>query len=274
MRSTDHRKGRPRRQALRLLWPLAALSFALSLAPALCGVRLIDPGDDMTPLPPPPAWLQAAPDKAPKLDEIKVAVAGGDLSVLAGMTAQAAPFALVAPGDGPDLIYDPGSRQAISKGEIIAYDVTPADLPEVIDRMAFAEGLVKLAATRPQQIAVSAGAPVRRRGERVEIELADMAHRTLVLFAISGDGLVQALYPIGSDARIIDAPDFAWSFEVHEPFGTDLVVAITAAQPMDALEAGVKRLSHYRGAGELLKLIALAAPPDARIGVAALQSAP
>ena len=152
-------------------------------------------------------------------------MADGDSSLLSGMTPQAAPFEIVAPTAAPDLIYDPGTRQAISKGEVIAYDQTPADLPAVIDRMAFADGIAGLAAAHPQPISIAAGAPVRRRDERVEIDLTGMAHRALILFAISGDGLVQALYPIGADQKIIDAADFAFPFEVHEPFGTDLVVA-------------------------------------------------
>ena len=56
--------------------------------------------------------------------------------------------------------------------------------------------------------------------------------------------------------------------------GTDLIIVVTAAQPMDALENGLKEISHYRSAGEVLKLIAMAAPPDARIGAVALLSAP
>jgi hypothetical protein len=269
------RRGGPLREHRRArAWPLAALIMTASLAPARGGVRLLNPGDDMMPLPPVPQWMRAADDKAPKLDSIRVAVAGGDSSLLAGLTPQAAPFVVVAPTDGPDLVFDPDSRQATSKGEVIAYGVTPADLPAVIDRTAFAEGIVRLAAARPQPISIAAGAPVRRRDDRIEIDLTDMARRALILFSVSGDGLVQTLYPIGADARIIDAAAFAWTFEVHEPFGTDLIVAISAAQPMDALEAGLKRLSHYRSAGEILKLIALTAPPDARIGVAALLSAP
>jgi hypothetical protein len=262
-------------------WPLlaliaAALQLAASLAPAQGAVRLLNPGDEMIPLAPVPQWMQpsADSDKAPKLDSIRIAVADGDSGLLSGMTPQAAPFEIVAPTAAPDLIYDPGTRQAISKGEVIAYDQTPADLPAVIDRMAFADGIAGLAAAHPQPISIAAGAPVRRRDERVEIDLTGMAHRALVLFSVSGDGLVQALYPIGADQKIIDAADFAFPFEVHEPFGTDLVVAVSAAQPMDALEAGLRRLSHYRGAGEVLKLIAATAPPDARFGVAALQSAP
>lgn len=276
--ATAHPRARPgatrRPRAVLALALAATLVAALAgVAPALCGVRLIDPGEDMMPLPPQPQWMQrpAAQAEGPP---VRVAVAGADAGILAGMTAQAAPFELVAPGDGPDLVFDPGARQATSKGEVIAYDVGPADLPAVIDRTAFAEAIAQRAAARPQPISLSSGAAVRRSGERVEIGLADMAHRALILVAVSGDGLVRLLYPIGADPRVIDAPAFEWTLEVRAPFGADLLVAITAAQPMDALERGVKRLSHYRGAGELAKLIALTAPPDARIGVAALLSAP
>jgi hypothetical protein len=255
---------------------LAAALLTLALPPARGGVRLLAPGDDMTPLDSLPGLLLESPDagRAPKLDTIRVAVTGGDSSLLAGINPRAAPFELVPPAANPDLLFDPGARQARSKGEIVAYDVTPADLPAVIDRMAFAGGLARLAAARPQQIRVAPGGPVRRRGDRIDIELPDMAHRALVLFDVSGDGLVQALYPRGADPRIVETAAFAWSFEIHEPFGTDLVVAISAAQPMAALERGIKALSSHRGAGEILQLIALAAPPDARIGVAALLSAP
>lgn len=255
---------------------LAAALLTLSFSPAHCGVRLLSPGDAMLPLNAFPQMMEASPDagKAPKLDRIRVALSAGDASLLAGLKPQAAPFDIVAPSEGPDLIFDPGSREAISKGEIIAYDVGADDLPDVIDRMALADGLAKLAAARPQSIRLSPGGTVRRKGDKVEVELGDMLHRALVLFTVSGDGVVQALYPIGADARIITTPTFAWTFQVREPFGTDLIVAITASQALDALDRGVEELSHYRSAGEVLKMIALTAPPDARIGVAALLSEP
>jgi hypothetical protein len=258
------------------LWLPAAALLAAGFSPAAGAVRLLSPGDDMMPLSSFPQLMQGAPDagKTPKLDTIRVAVAAGDLSLLAGMTPHAAPFELVALGEGPDLVWDPGSQQAMSKGEIIAYDITQNDLPEVIDRMALAHGLAKLAAARPQPIRLVGGSSVRRKGDRVELELDNMLNRALVLFSVGGDGAVQTLYPIGGDPRIITTPTFNWTFQVREPFGTDLIVAVTAAAPMDALDHGVEDLSHYRSAGEVLKLIALAAPGDARIGVAALLSAP
>jgi hypothetical protein len=259
-----------------LQWTFTAVLLSASFASALGAVRLLSPGDAMMPLAsfPQSKLGSATADKAPKLDTIRVAVSGGDASLLADITPQAAPFQVVAPADGADLVWDAGSRQAVSKGEIIAYDVGPPDLAAVIDRMALVEALSKLAEARPQPISIASGGPVRRKGDKIEVELADMLHRALILFVVSGDGLVQALYPIAADSRIIETPAFVWNFEVEEPFGTDLIVAISAAQPMDALEDGLRRLSHYRSAGEVLGLLALTVPPDARIGVAALQSAP
>lgn len=255
---------------------LAAALLMLSVSSAQSGVRLLSPGDAMLPLSAFPQMMQASPhdDKEPRLDRIRVALATGDASLLAGVKPQAALFDVVAPSEGPDLVWDAGSRQAISMGEIIAYDVTADDLPDVIDRMALAHGLAKLAEARPQSIRLSPGGAVRRKGDKVELELGDMLRRALVLFTVSGDGVVQALYPIGADPRIITTPTFAWTLQVREPFGTDLVVAITASQPLDALDSGIEALSHYRSAGEVLKAIALAAPPDARVGVAALLSEP
>ncbi len=256
---------------------LALILFLAACSPAFCGVRLIEPGEEMAPLTSFPQSILRSPDagKTPKLDTIRVAVAGGDTSLLAGVKRQAASFDIVAPGEGPDLVWDPGQRQAMSKGEIIAYDVTKDELAAVIDRMAFAHGVARLAAARPQPIRMSGGSgPVRRKGDKIDLELDDMTNRALVLFAIAGDGLVQALYPIGSDPRVIATPTFRWTLQVREPFGTDLIVAVTADRPLDALDRGVEELSRYRSAGEMLRLIALAVPTDARIGVVALPSAP
>lgn len=263
--------------ARRLARAFAAALLIARLAPgsAAAAVRLLESGDAMMPL---ASFPQSAPgsaaDKTAKLATIRVAVAGGDASLLADLTQHAAPFQVVAGDDSPDLIWDPGSRQATSKGEVIAYDVKPSDLAAVIDRMALAEGLVRLAAARPQPMSIGPGGRLRRKGDQIQLDIADTLHRALILFAVSGDGLVQALYPIGADARTIETPSFTWTFQVGEPFGTDLLVAVSAEQPMDALESGLRRLSHYRGAGEVLALLALAAPPDAKIGIAALQSAP
>ncbi|PNG26930.1 hypothetical protein [Methylocella silvestris] len=259
--------------ALRRFAVVAALTLAL---PAQGGVRLLAPGDEMAPI---TSFRDARPDapaaaKAPKLGTVRVAVEGGDARLVAGLAPYAAPFEVVASSAGPDLIFDPGAHQARSKGEVVAYDIDENDLPAVIDRTALAESLAKLMATRPQPIRLSGATTVRRKGDKVEVQLEDMRGRSLVLFAVNGNGAVQALYPIAADPRVINDAAFAWTFQIREPFGTDLIVAVSATQPLTEFERGLKELSHNRAAGQILQLISLAAPADARIGVVALSSAP
>lgn len=273
---------RPRRRGFGLLTALLCAVGCTSPAPAQTppersrGVRLLDPGDEMTPLSAVPGVGPGASGEAEeqKLDTVRIAVADGDASLLASLAPHAAPFEIVAAAANPDIIWSAASRNVSAAGTTIAYGVSPTELPAVIDRIAVARGLAKLIAARPQPIRLVSGSLNARQGQNIEIEAPNVLRRALVLFDIAGNGAVQALYPLGSDERIVQTPSFRWSFQVREPFGADLIVAVTSAQPMEALERGLKQLSHYRSAGEILKLIAATAPPDARIGSFALVSAP
>ncbi|WP_156964407.1 hypothetical protein [Methylocapsa aurea] len=255
---------------------LESLDAAENATEQTRGVRLLDPGDEMMSIAPFPELKPgfAGRTEPPPLDKIRLAVAGGAFSNLAGPIPRAAPFEIVAPSANPDLVWDAVSRNASAGGQVIAYDVAEADLPAVIDRMAVVRGLAKLAAARPQPMRIAAGGPLARKGDRIEIEIPDVLRRALVLFDIAGDGSVEALYPIGADPRVIQTQNFRWAFQIREPFGADVIVAISAAQPMDALVQGLKEISQHRSAGQVLKLIASAAPADARIGSVALSSAP
>ncbi len=238
------------------------------------GVRLLNPGEDMAPIAParqePPLM---GPNGAP-VAPIRVAVTGGQSSKLDGMIALEAPFEVVAPAANPDLIWDPVSHDASIGPVIIAYKIEQSDLPAVIDRTAAARALRDLAAQKPQIMRVSPSAATRHRGDKVEIDVDNVANRALVLFNIAGDGTVQALYPLGSDPRVIEAPAYRLSVQIREPFGTDLLVAVTAAQPMDQLEEGMRQISRFHSAGEALRLVMAAAPADARIGLVTLSSVP
>jgi hypothetical protein len=136
-----------------------------------------------------------------------------------------------------------------------------------------ARALPALAAARPQQMRFVSGGPSARKGQNVDIEIQDVLHRRIALFHISGDGAVRALYPLDADQKVVQTPALKWSLQVREPFGADLIVAVTSAQPMDALAEGLKQISNHRGAGEVLKLLALA-PEDARIGILSLSTSP
>lgn len=239
------------------------------------GVRLLDPGEVMTPIAP---YLEVTPGSLGRipasLDKIRVAVAEGRSAELDGLDQRAAAFEVVPVTAGPDLVWNARSGTASVAGRIVAFAVDRESLPAVIDRTAVVRGLEKQAAARPQQIGLGSGRTAARKGERIEIEVDGVAERALVLFVIAGDGTVQFLYPRGADPRVVSSRTFRWSLQIGEPLGTDLIVAVTAPQQMPALEEGLARLGGHRSAGEILKLLALAAAPDAKIGLFVLSTMP
>jgi hypothetical protein len=258
-----------------LAFSLGSKASAEDLPSRTRGVRLLEPGEDMRPVSDFPDLRPGfAGGVVPVLETIRIAVAGGPVSRLASLKPRAAPFTIVEAQDNPDLVWDAAAKQVRVGGKIIAYDIGPEKLPAVIDKMAVLRGIERLSAKHPQPIALLSGTSIFHKGETVEIEVGDVARRALVLFDIAGDGTVQALYPIGGDERIIKTRSFRWRFEAQEPFGSDLVIAVTAPQAMDALIEGLREISQFRSAGDVLKLLAMAAPPDARIGSITLSSRP
>lgn len=239
------------------------------------GVRLLKPDETMTPLPPPAGSVPSlglAPGQP--LDTVRLAIVDGDARQLKDMEHRAAPYEIVQANAKPDLVWSARSHEVKSGGEILAYGVDPTDLPSVIDRAAAVRQLQQMATGRSQPMRLGSGSAPQRGNEQVDIEIGDINGRALVLFDLSGDGTVQALYPLGSDDRIVHTQTYHLVLQTREPFGTDLIVAITAPQAMDDLEQGLKQLSHYRSASEVLNLIRTAAPRDARIGLVPLSILP
>lgn len=239
------------------------------------GVRLLDPGDTMLPIAPfpevTPGFLARVPTS---LEKIRVAVVDGQAAQLEGLAPRAAAFEVVPVTSNPDLVWNARSGNTSAGGQVVAYAVDRKSLPAVIDRTAAVRGLEKEAAARPQAIRLVSGRATARRGDQVEIEVGDVAQRALILFGIAGDGTVQVLYPRGGEERVVRDQVFRWPLRIREPFGVDLIVAVSAPRPMHALEQGLQQISHHRSAGEILKILSLAAPPDARIGSLALSTVP
>ncbi len=238
-------------------------------------MRLLDPGDTMVPIAPYPEVTPGFLARMPSaLEKIRVAVVDGQAAQLDGLAPRAASFEVVPVTSDPDLVWSARSGNATAGGQVVAYAVDRKSLPAVIDRTATVRALEKEVAARPQAIRVVSGRATARKGEQVEIEVGDVGQRALVLFGIGGDGTVQILYPRGGDERLVAARSFRRSIQIREPLGVDLIVAVSAPQPMDALEQGLLQLSRHRSAGEIPKLLAIAAPADARIGTLALSTAP
>jgi hypothetical protein len=225
---------------------------------------------------PAPAAPPATPPAAspPSLATVRLAALGSQRNPFAGIAPREVPFEVVAPGDAPDLVWDPKSRDVIAGGDVVAFGLQPSELPGVIDRTA-AVGLIKqLAARAPQGIRILPNDRLHRNGREVGVEVAGVAGRGLILFNIAGDGTVQALYPVASDPPIFPSADYRLAIKVRGPFGADQVVAVTSAQPMPALEQALRKLDQRRSALQIVRMVERLAPADARIGTTGLFTAP
>jgi hypothetical protein len=237
-----------------------------------------------TPLPQPAATAalpdtQAARPPAPPAGAtpvgiVRVAVHGDQRDLLANLEAREARFEVVGIRDNPDLVWDPASLDVLAGGDIVARGIDRASLGSVIDRVAAVNGFKRLAARAPQAVRILPDDKVHHRDARIDVQVSGIAQRSLLMFNIAGDGTVQTLYPIGSDARIIATPDYKFQVRAGEPFGADQVVAISSAQRLGDLEEALRKMSQRRTAVEVFKLVERYAPADARIGAASLYTAP
>jgi len=253
-------------------------------------VVLLDPSEKAEPRPQPASPQPAAPAVAPPvkstvvaparpvvvapLDTIRLAVLGNQRELVKDLEAREARFEAVATNESPDLIWDPITLDVLAGADVIAHQINLSDLPGVIDRLAAVNGFKRLAAKAPQTVRVLPDDKIHPRDSRVEVQVSGVAQRSLLLFNITGNGTVQALYPIGSDQPILATADYKFPVAVSEPFGADQVVAITSAQRLGDLEQAVKKMNQRRTAMEVYKLIERYAPADARIGATSFYTSP
>jgi hypothetical protein len=205
---------------------------------------------------------------------IRLAALDGDSSHFADLVPREAKVEIVKPADNPDIIWDPASHDVIAWGDVIAFRIDKSDLPSIVDRAAAVRALKQFATNAPQLIKIGPDDTLHRNESLVQIELSEVAGRSLIMFNIAGDGTVQMLYPIGSDLAQLQAKDFRFPLRVREPFGADQIVAVTSSQRMTELEQVLLQLNRRRAATQMIKLVERYAPQDARIGSAGLFTAP
>jgi len=257
------------------LSPETDIAFALTR-----GVSLIQgpigTSQSPAPLPSVPAAVTtAAPTSAPPIGApnttrtdapIRLAALDGKVNYFAALTPRDGGVQSVQPTDNPDLIWDPVSHDVISWGDVVAYGVDIADLATVIDRTAAVRALKRMATQSPQVMRVSPDDRQYHNDQTVEIDLSDAAGRALVVFDISGNGTIQMLYPIGSDASPVQSASLRLPLRVREPFGADQIVAITSKQRMVELEKVLLQVDRRRASGQVIKSLQRYMPSDARIG--------
>jgi hypothetical protein len=231
-------------------------------------VRIVDAASDATK----PAKMAAV--AAPRLAPVRIASLDGQAARLADLGPREAAFDVVPPSQAPDLVWDPATGDVIAGADVIAYRMEKAELPSAIDRTAAVRALKQAAAQAPQSIRVIPGDAVHRRDNRVAVEIGNLAGRALILFNIAGDGTVQLLYPLNADPRVVRGNLHQLPVRVRGPFGADLVVAVTSAQPMPMLEQALKPLDQRRSALQALKAVERYRPADGRVGSASIFTAP
>ena len=216
----------------------------------------------------------ADPLGATSLGTVRIAVLDNQRDQLANLETRKARFEVVGTKDNPDLIWDAKSHDVLAGADIVARGVDRVDLASVIDRVAAVNGFKRLAARAPQAVRILPDDKLHHRDARVDVQVSGTAQRSIVMFNIAGDGKVQDLYPTGSDDRIVAKPELKLPLSVGEPFGSDLVVAISSAQVLRELEQALRKVSQRRAAVEVLELVERLAPADARIGATSIYTAP
>jgi hypothetical protein len=204
---------------------------------------------------------------------VRVASLDGQSNRFTGLSLQTA-YEVVAPTANPDLIWDPTTHDVLSGGDIIARGVDRNELPSVIERTAAVRWLKMRATLAPQSIRVSPDDKLHTKGSRVEIDVANIAGRSLIVFDISGDGTVQMLYPVGSDPSVRSEGQYRLPVQVQEPFGADQVVAVSSTRRLPDLERALRQLDQRRNPIKVVELINQFGTPDTLVGSAGLFTAP
>lgn len=205
---------------------------------------------------------------------IRLAALDGKMSYFSGVSTKDVTVQAVQPTDNPDLIWDPVSHDVIAWGDVVAYGMEVANLPTVVDRTAAIRELKRMATRSPQTMRIWPDDRQQRAGQTIEVELSDVAARALLLFNVSGDGTIQMLYPVGTDAPLAKSPSLRLPLRVGEPFGAEQIVAVTSQQRMSDLETVLIQLNRRRASGQLIKSLERYLPADARIASIGFFSAP
>jgi Caspase domain len=220
----------------------------------------------------PPSDVPDSPAVPRAQAPIRLAALDGRTGYFANLKPRDVMIEIVRPVDNPDLIWDPNSHDVIAWGDVVAYNVDSSDLASVIDRTAAVRELKKISAKAPQLLRLTAGDEQHHNDDMVQVELSDVAQRSIVLVNVSGDGTIQLLYPLGTDQNT--ASSFQISLRVREPFGADQVIAITSADRLPELEQVVSELNRRRAPGALIKSMMRYMPADVRVGSIGIFTAP
>ena len=178
----------------------------------------------------------------PSPSPVRIAALDGQAARFDGLRPREAPFEIVPPSQAPELVWDAATGDLLAGADVVAYRLDKVGAcrarstapPRCVRSRA-------LRRSRRKPMQVLPDDKLHRKDSKVTVEIGGVANRALILLNIAGDGTVQLLYPVGSDPKILRQADYRLPVRVREPFGSDLVVAITSEQPMPQLEQALRR---------------------------------
>ncbi|ADP70521.1 peptidase C14 caspase catalytic subunit p20 [Rhodomicrobium vannielii ATCC 17100] len=208
---------------------------------------------------------------------IRVAVSNGDLALLSNVKSRIAKFEITEDKAKADLVFVPEKRKAVSDGDILAEDVSAADIPGVVDRIYASRALTRLTEDRWQKFRLGPDNSLHHAGDYVSLEADDAQGKFVIVFNITGSGQVQYLYPpAGGGNYPFGGTTWSMQAPVREPFGSDQVVAILSKKRLADLERYLQDHDGSFIAGTLPELIRNHLDPerDVRIGMATIVTQP
>ncbi len=195
------------------------------------------------------------------LRPLRLTILHGDGGTMAAARRRLEGVRLVSAAERPDLVWDAAAGQAVTAlGDIAARGVGLDALPAVVEKWDAVRRIRALSARASLTLRVLPHDGLHREGAEVAVEADGLHSPRLTLIGLSGNGAVHFLYPLPSDpARIATDEPFRLRLAVTPPFGADHVVAVSAAAPLDALNAALARLDGRPAARRAAELLAEAA---------------
>ena len=190
---------------------------------------------------------------------VRLAVLHADSGVVAAVREAFAGVRIVPQEDSPDLVWDAGARQVVTRlGDVAAHDVDLDALRGVIGKWKAVPAIRDLSAGNSLGLRIDPHDGLHRRGDRITVRIEGLSHPRLTVFSLSGNGRVHYLYPLSGDPAEVatDGPFELPKFEVTPPYGADHVVAVSAGSALDALDAALRRLDGREAAGRIVELLA------------------
>ena len=138
------------------------------------GISVVGVAEGRTTVTPPqPQQPQPLPPVVPAspVRPVKIAALDNNRAHFTGVNPRDASVEVVAPIDNPDIIWDPKSRDVISWGDVVAYQIDKTDLASVIERTAAVRELKQMAIKAPQVIKIGPNDSLHRNQSMIQVEV-------------------------------------------------------------------------------------------------------